>query len=533
MSAAAKIYPTRSQVTTAELHGRSYRAFAERVAVLNGAKSLTYAQLGERVHRLSNALLDHGMGHGDRGVILIDNDPSYFVIDQALFVGGFIRVAVSTRLHVREVVHILADCAATTVFVSPEWAQKLAKEREGLPELKLVVTLHGGPGELELSQLIESGSAEPPTFTPLPDDPAAILYTSGTTGDPKGATLSHANWLAMVRNCMIELPPVTSDDVVLHTAPLSHLSGYVSPPYFVKGGAHLALSKFDPAVVLDLVNQHKVTVLPMVPTILNLVVQEAERRGESYPSLRNVVYAGSAISPDRLARATAVFGNVFTQFYGLSELPIPLACLTREDHSFAPGGEVPPRLASAGRVSSFVEARILGLNGEVLPPDQVGEISVRGDSTMMGYWGRPEDTAEMLDDEGWARTAGSRGPSTARGTCPSSTARRTWWSVAGTTSIPPKSRRRSRRTTPCRRLRSSRFRTETWGESLMAFVVVRDGHAVTTEDVLVACAQRLASYKKPRTVEFVRDLPQDWLRKAEEARAARQVLGGRRAAGRR
>ena len=506
MSAAAKVYPTRSQVTTAELHGRSYRAFAERVAVLNGAKSLTYAQLGERVHRLSNALLDHGMGHGDRGVILIDNDPSYFVIDQALFVGGFIRVAVSTRLHVREVVHILADCAATTVFVSPEWAQKLAKEREGLPELKLVVTLHGGPGELELSQLIESGSAEPPTFTPLPDDPAAILYTSGTTGDPKGATLSHANWLAMVRNCMIELPPVTSDDVVLHTAPLSHLSGYVSPPYFVKGAAHLALSKFDPAVVLDLVNQHQVTVLPMVPTILNLVVQEAERRGESYPSLRNVVYAGSAISPDRLARATAVFGNVFTQFYGLSELPIPLACLTREDHSFAPGGEVPPRLASAGRVSSFVEARILGLNGEVLPPDQVGEISVRGDSTMMGYWGRPEDTAEMLDDEGWART-GDLGTLDSAGYL-SIVDRKKDMVVSGGYNVYPTEVEKAIATNnSVQEVAVIGVPDDTWGESLMAFVVVRDGHAVTTEDVLAACAQRLASYKKPRTVEFVRDLP--------------------------
>ncbi|WIV62262.1 AMP-binding protein [Amycolatopsis nalaikhensis] len=161
-------------------------------------------KLGDRVHRIVGGLTELGLRRGDRGVLLLANGPEFFEAEHALFVGGFVRTALSVRLHLREVVHILTDCAASVVFAGPDWAERLAGVRAQLPALRSVVTVGGGPGDTTLAAL---RAADPvPPARPGAGDPAAILYTSGTTGLPKGATLSHANWVAMVRNELVELP---------------------------------------------------------------------------------------------------------------------------------------------------------------------------------------------------------------------------------------------------------------------------------------------------------------------------------------
>ncbi|WP_432937311.1 class I adenylate-forming enzyme family protein [Kribbella sp. CA-253562] len=497
---------TASRVTMATLQERSYRNYAARTAVIDGDRSLTYAELGERVHRVASGLLAAGMSRGDRGVILLDNCPEYFAIDQALFLGGFVRVAISTRLHLREVVHILADCGATTIFTSPDWAERIAAERAGLPALKLLVADRPAAADVTLADLLAQGSPEPPSEWPRPEDPAALLYTSGTTGVPKGATLSHANWLAMVRNAMVELPVVTSADVVLHAAPLSHLSGYIGPVYVATGAAHLAVPKFSPETVLDLIRAHQVTVLPMVPTMLNLLLLAAESSPHEYPTLRTIVYAGSPIAPDRLIRARAVFGDVFVQFYGLSETPLPLSCLSAEDHTFDPDGSPPARLASAGRVSPFVELRIVARDGSEAGPGEVGEIVVRTDTTMIGYWGRPEATAQMIDADGWART-GDLGRLDSDGYLTIVDRLKDMVITGGYNVYPNEVEQAISTLAAVQEVAVIGVPDETWGEALLAFVVVRDAHQLTPEEVIGACTANLASYKKPRHVEFVAALP--------------------------
>lgn len=349
------------QVTIADLYEQAHHRFASRAAVRDGATTLTYRELGDRVHRIVGGLTELGLRRGERGVLLLGNGAEFFEAEHALFVGGFVRTALSVRLHLREVVHILTDCAAAVVFASPDWAGRLAGVRDQLPSVRHVVTVAGGPGDTTLARL--RAAAPAPYQRPLPHDPAAILYTSGTTGRPKGATLSHANWAAMVRDELLELPPGAKNDLVLHVAPLSQLSGYVAPSYFVLGATHLTCPRFDAAATLELVERHRVTILPMVPTMLNLLVLAAEQRAGDYGSLHTVVYAGSPIAPDRLARARQVFGDVFVQFYGLSEVPVPITCLSRQDHAFDAAEGIPRRLASAGRVSPFVEVTLVDEGG--------------------------------------------------------------------------------------------------------------------------------------------------------------------------
>ncbi|WP_020418633.1 class I adenylate-forming enzyme family protein [Amycolatopsis sp. ATCC 39116] len=493
-----------TQVTVADLYERGYRQYGSRTAVRHGDSAITYRELGERVHRIVGGLTGLGVRRGDRGVLLLGNCPEFFEIEHALFLGGFVRTALSIRLHLREVVHILTDCAATVVFAAPEWAERLAGVRDQLPALRHVVTVDGGPGDTTLEELREAAPA--PYTRPLPHEPAAILYTSGTTGMPKGATLSHANWAAMVRNELLELPPARDDDLVLHVAPLSHLSGYVAPSYFVRGATHLTCAKFDATETLELVERHGVTILPMVPTMLNLLVLAAEQRTGDYGSLHTVVYAGSPIAPDRLARARQVFGDVFIQFYGLSELPIPIACLSRQDHSFDPASGIPARLASAGRISPFVEVKLVDDAGAEVPHGEVGEITVRGDQTMMGYWHLPGATADMVDAEGWAST-GDLGRFDEDGYL-YIVDRKKDMVVTGGFNVYPTEIENVVSTLPAvSEVAVIGVPDPVWGEALKAVVVVRDGYSLTPEEVVAVCSANLASYKKPRSVEFVTELP--------------------------
>ncbi|HZZ52207.1 MAG TPA: AMP-binding protein [Pseudonocardia sp.] len=496
--------PRRTHVTIAELYERSYTQYASRVAVRADDGELTYAQLGERVYRTIGGLLGLGAHRGERIVLLLDNCPEFFEIEQAIHVGGFVRCALSTRLHPREVAHILTDCAAAVVVASPTWAEHLAAMRDDLPALRIVITVGAGPGDVTLESL---RAAEPaPGARPAATDPAAILYTSGTTGVPKGATLSQANWATMVRNELLELPPVAADDLVLHVAPLSHLSGYVAPSYLVRGATHLTSAKFDPVETLELIEQHGVTILPMVPTMLNALVLAAESRSGDYSCLHSIVYAGSPIAPDRLSRARAVFGDVFVQFYGLSEIPIPIACLSRADHAFDPDLGIPERLASAGRVSPFVEVALLDENGDAVPTGGIGEITVRGDQLMMGYWGRPDATREMIDDDGWART-GDLGRFDREGYL-FIVDRMKDMVVTGGFNVYPTEIENVVSTLPSvSEVAVVGIPDPVWGESLKAVIVIREGHSLTGDEVVAVCAANLAGYKKPRSIEFVAELP--------------------------
>jgi acyl-CoA synthetase (AMP-forming)/AMP-acid ligase II len=493
-----------SQLTIAHLHERSYSQYADRTAVITSAGAITYRELGERVHRIASGLAAHGLARGDRAVILLDNCEEYFEIDQALFVGGFVRVALSTRLHPREVRHVLEDCGAHALFTTRAVAAALTEHIGDLETLKLVVAIDGDA--MTLAEVAAAGTSLPPLELPTPREPAALLYTSGTTGAPKGATLSHANWLAMVRNSMAELPPVRQHDVVLHVAPLSHLSGYVAPTYFVRGAAHLTVGRFEADDVLDRINAHHVTLLPLVPTILNLLTLAAEARTDVYPSLASIVYAGSPIAPDRLRRARKVFGDVFTQFYGLSETPMPLTCLSAEDHRFDDEAEPPARLSSAGRPSPFVEVAVLDAEGHEMPIGEVGEIVVRGDTTMVGYWNRPEATAQMIGPDGWART-GDLGRFDDEGYL-YIVDRIKDMVVSGGFNVYPTEVEGAIATLPAvEEVAVIGVPDDRWGEAVMAFVVVRDGHTLTEGEVIDACASHLAGYKKPRAVEFVPQLP--------------------------
>ncbi|HEY5334380.1 MAG TPA: AMP-binding protein, partial [Solirubrobacterales bacterium] len=390
--------------SVATIFEAAYERFAGRPALLGDGVTRTYAELGERAHRFATALCGIGAERGDRVVIVAPNSLPYIEVSHGIFVGGFVRVAPSYKLHPEEVGQILLDCEPSVLVVSPEWAERLG-EIPGADELRVVVLGAGTDRAIAYEALLEGGSPERPTAVPRAEDLCALLYTSGTTGAPKGATLTHANWVAMMRNSMVELPTLGTDDVILHVAPLSHLSGYFEPTCSARGTAHLVHEAFDPVAVLDAIERHRVTLIPLVPTMLNMMLPEVDADfGRDFSSLRAIAYGGSGIAPDRLARAVAAFGDVFVQFFGLSETPMPLTALSQRDHEYDPSGPWPARLASAGRPNPFVELRLEAEDGGAVAVGEVGEIVVRGDNVMAGYWGKPEQTEATIRPDGWALT---------------------------------------------------------------------------------------------------------------------------------
>ncbi len=515
-------YARGSQVSVASILETSYRRYAHQPALLRSGATLSYAELGSRVHRVVSALRGLGAVPGDRVAIVSANSPEFIEVSQAVFVGGFIRVTPSSKLHVREVAGILEDCRARYLFVGPEWAEAVPQLQATATSVEHVVTLGGSaPGVLAFEELVAAGESAAPEALPCAADLCALLYTAGTTGRPKGAMLTHGNWAAMIRNSMIELPPLGVDEVVLHVAPLSHFSGYVEPTYSARGALHVVEAPFQPEAVIAAIERHRITAMPLVPTMLNMLLPAAEAGQHDVSSMRAIVYGGSGIAPDRLARAVRVFGEVFVQFFGLSETPMPLAALSTRDHRFDPAGPVPMRLASAGRVNPFVEVRVRDEQGHDLGPGEVGEIAVRGDVVMAGYWERPEQTAEMLGADGWAAT-GDLGRIDEDGYLFVVDRKRDMIITGGYNVYPTEVENAIASMPEVQEVAVVGIPDERWGEAVAAIVVMRDGCIPDTDAVVAVCQERLANYKKPRTVEFVEELP-----KTGSGKIMRRVLRAR------
>lgn len=510
-------HPVPLPMTVASLFERTYREYAHRPAVIDPhGPTTTYGELGEQVHRIIGGLLGLGLEPGDRVLILLGNVPAFFAIDHALFLSCFVRSALSVRLHVREAAYIAEDCGARAIVTDAEWGARIAAERNRFPHVDhLLVTGaaidgtaddHGVDGAVTLAEVAADGITEPPATLLGPDDPAALLYTSGTTGAPKGATLSHANWIAMIRNSMAELPPIHTTDVLLHVAPLSHLSGYTAPTYVARGAAHVPLPTFDSAEVLEAISRYGITAMDLVPTMLNLLLLEAEQRPTDTSTLHTVLYGASPMAPDRLARAIGVFGPIFVQFYGLSETPMPLTALSPRDHVFDPAEPPPARLRSAGRPSPFVELRLVDLDGNEVAPGEMGEIQARCDTVMLGYWGKPDETRAMIADDGWAST-GDVGRVDEDGYVTIVDRKKDMVVTGGYNVYPNEVENVVSTLAAVQEVAVVGVPDERWGEALKAVVVVRRGYELDEDEVIAACAENLAGYKKPRSVEFVDELP--------------------------
>jgi acyl-CoA synthetase (AMP-forming)/AMP-acid ligase II len=463
----------------------------DRIALVQGGRALTYAELGDRVARLAAALAGLGLRRGDRVVLLMPNRPELVESLWAAFRGGFVAVPVNWHLHPDEVGYIVRHCGAAAVVAADETAAATA----GLPDA--VRVLRAGPDYEDLLARDPSPTAGGAAADTAAGDPAWLFYTSGTTGRPKGATLTHRNLAAMTEAYLSDLDPVADGSVYLHAAPLTHGSGLYLLPSTARGATQVIApgTSFSAAGFVEKLAEHQVTHAAfLAPTMLRRVVEEA--RGRAFPRLRSVVIGGAPLYQEDLRAAVGVLGPIVTQMYGQGEAPMTITVMPAAEALAHPG--------SCGRPFRRVQVRVAGPDGEPVPDGADGEVLVRGDVVMRGYWDDPEATAAALAG-GWLHT-GDIGHFD--GGWLHLTDRAKDVIITGGSNVYPREVEEVLLTHPAvREVAVVGVPDPEWGESIRAFVVA-DGDPDPAE-LIRHCRARLASFKKPRDVILLPELPKN------------------------
>ncbi|GGO94411.1 class I adenylate-forming enzyme family protein [Wenjunlia tyrosinilytica] len=496
--------PGADEVTVADLVRRAHERYATQPAVLTPQGSVSFAELAGTVRRLTRALAALGCRRGDRVVLALENSAELMALEHAVFVCGLVRVAVSARLHPAEIAFVAQDCGARVVVCEAAAAAILSGRRADLPELAALVTPTAGTGtDTTYAEMLRSGlDGRAWDAGADPDDIAALLYTSGTTGRPKGAMVTHRAWVGMLAEYCAQLPPMGPGDVVLHTAPMSHFGGSVGSACTLRGAAAVILRRFDPMETLRTIERHRATTVPLVPTMLKELTAAAAAGAYDLGSVRAIPYGGASIGPAAAARAHEVFGEVLYQFYGLSEALAPLSVLSARDHRHQPGRPLPGRLASAGRLCPCVDVKVVP--GPVRP-DGAGEIHVRGGPVMRGYWNAPEQTSAVLRD-GWFST-GDVGFVDDEGYLRIVDRSRDVVISGGFNVYPGEVERVIESLDGVQEAVVVGVPHPRWGEAVAAVVVTEAGHRIEASDIVDVCRSSLAGFKKPVYVEFADRLP--------------------------
>ena len=470
-------------------------------AILHAGRTLSYAQLDDRVGRLARALRGLGAGPGSRVAYLGPNHPAFLETMFATWSAGAVFVPLNMRLAGPELAYQLADCGATLLVYAPEQAAVVAGIRReagrstGLSHL--VALARPAAGEQDYESLLAGPPPEPADVPVGLDDPSLIMYTSGTTGRAKGATLTHGNITWNAINVVVDAD-FRADEVALAVAPLFHTAALnmLCLPTMLKGGTVLIEPAFDPAGVLELIARYRVTSMFGVPAIYDAMAAAPGWAAADTSSLRMLMCGGAPV-PDATIRRYTSRGLTFIQGYGMTETA-PGALLLDAEHALSKAG-------SAGVPHFFTDVRVAGPDGAQAGPGERGEILVAGPNVMRGYWGRPEATAAVLAD-GWLHS-GDVGTTDEDGYV-SVVDRIKDVIISGGENIYPAEVENALLSHPavadCGVIGIPDGR---WGEVGRAVVVLRGDENASESDILDFLDGRLARYKIPKSVHFTSGLP--------------------------
>jgi acyl-CoA synthetase (AMP-forming)/AMP-acid ligase II len=370
--------------------------FGDRTAIEGPDGSRTFADLAARATRLASGLRSLGLRPGDRVLELHGNTCAGIESDLALAIAGLVRVPLNPRLGPREWERIADDCQASALSYDATFADETESLRDGLGSARTIVR-GDGPGR-HVERLIGDATTVPPHAAEL-DDLIGLAYSSGTTGRPKGAMRTHRNRLASARVMTRDVlgGPPCADATFLHAGPVIHTSGLFVLPFLMAGARQVLLDHADPETILEAMERHGITHTALVPTMLGRLADAAS--GARPSTLRMLAYAGAPIPPGRIRQASERLTPHLVQYYGLVEAMTPLTVLDERDHARGLAGES-DLLSSAGRVCHGVDLRLLDEQGNPVPNGEAGEVVVRGEQVMPGYWnaGQRDDLGKAVRD---------------------------------------------------------------------------------------------------------------------------------------
>lgn len=467
-------------------------------AVVFEGHSVTYREFELRVRKLANALRESGVKHGDRVAYMGFNHPSLLETFFAAGLLGAAAVLINPRLRRAEVDYILRDCGATTVAFGRDQGANAAVLEPELTGVRTWLTVDGdGPGQVFEAFLQSGGEVAVDERLDL-DELALIMYTSGTTGKPKGAMLTHNNLFYQYINALIG-QDLRQDEVHLAVAPLFHIAGLnmMTLPTFMLGGTIIIHRQFRAAEVLRELEDSRVTSSFMVPAMLDSLSHTEGFDTADFSSVRAFMVGGSPL-PERMLRTWAELGVAVMQGFGMTETAPGVRMLEPRDGV--------RKLGSAGRQHFFTESRLVDPLGDPVAPGQAGEVIVRGPNVMAGYWNKPEETAKALDG-GWYHS-GDIAVEDEDGYLFIKDRIKDMYISGGENVYPAEVENALLDVSGVREAAVIGVPNEKWGEAGRAFVVLfPDTTGLTGRQIRQHLKDRLASYKLPAVIDVVDELP--------------------------
>lgn len=455
---------------------------------------LSYAGFEDQVSRIAGGLMRrHGLAPGARVAMAMENCPEFLPVMLGIWRAGLTAVPVNAKLHPREFAWIFENSGTELVIATPALAAKLE------PGPTVISTAQADFGALLASEPVE---------TPRPSDgPAWLFYTSGTTGRPKGAMLTHANLMAASLAYYADIDFVGPRDIRLHAAPMSHGSGVYALPFLMKGGQNLILSgSFDTGLVLDVLASRRNVSFFAAPTMVTRLLADG-RAGGDVSGLKTLEYGGAPMYVADLKCALDVFGPRLYQLYGQGEAPMTISHIDKAMHTWTHLADYDDLLGSAGYPRSGCEIAIVDQDWNPVPPGEIGEIATRSENVMAGYHANPAATARTIRD-GWLMT-GDMGSMTAEGRLTLKD-RSKDMIISGGTNIYPREIEEVLLTSPdVREVAVIGTPHPDWGEEVVAFVVAAPGRDADPQALDRLCLDNLARFKRPRRWQFVDALPKN------------------------
>lgn len=490
----------------ARLNAARYR---NKIAFKDERREISFDMANRRMNAFIRALVDRGLGKGDRIAVLLHNCAEYCELLYGLPKGGFIMVPMNYRLVGRELKYILDNSEANAIIYEKEFVDTVNGIKPELETVKHFILMdHTGRSrseDLSYEEMIENHSAEEIPVKVNELDVAFILYTSGTTGFPKGAMLTHKNIFTNFFNATF-VRGVKPHDILFNVPPLYHCAAQTEMFVWSFYGCQiLTLKQFDTDAVLETLRVEKPNRVMMVPAMLNMVINHPKVGDSDFSFVDQILYGASSMMRTHLLKCMDIFGCQFLQTAGLTEASPCLTFLLPEDHVVEGPDHVVRRLGSAGREAKLTEIKIVDPQGNECPPDSPGEEIVRGDNIMKGYWKKPEETADTIRD-GWLHTGDI---------CLKDEYGYIYYVdrikdmiCRGGENVYPREIEEVISSHP--RVMEAAvigIADNRLQEEIMAVVALKEGPPINEQEIVRTCENKLARFKKPRYVIFVDHLP--------------------------
>ena len=488
----------------ADLSRQQAAVWPERVALMFEGAASTYQDLDHRATRVANGLLALSDAVQSRIALLDKNSDAFYELWFGAAKARKVVVPVNWRLAPAEIAYLINDAAAEVLFVGAGFLPVISQIRDELDTVKRIVALSGVHAEWEsYRDWRDRQAAVDPRLVTSSEDVTIQVYTSGTSGHPKGAEITNANLYA-ARAVASELYPCRPDDVNLACMPQFHVTGSLAGLFGIESGARtIIMREAAPAEILRLIPSERVTIAAVVPALLRFMLQTPGSHEVDFTSLRHITYGASPIAEDLLREALTTFKCDFAQAYGLTETTGMVAVLPPRDHASA----VNHRLRSCGRPLSNVAVKIVGYDGVELRPGEVGEVVVRSPLTMKGYWKQAEATASAIRD-GWLHT-GDAGYVDADGYLYIHDRVKDMIVTGGENVYPAEVENVLSGHPAVADVAVIGVPDAGWGEAVKAVVVLRAMRPATESELIAYCRDRIAHYKAPKSVDFIESLPRN------------------------